>query len=173
MKKILLFFAVIGGILLTSCDDTTDYEKLRQEELKLLADYVKRYETVHNVKLTVGTSGLYYVEVEKGSGDTIVAGDIVQVWYNTYLLKDTLLIDSNIEGGKYNPLEFRVATPNGSSVVEGLNEAVKNMQLGTKAFLIVPSELGYGQNGSTSVPAFSTLLFDIEVYKVYRAADGY
>jgi FKBP-type peptidyl-prolyl cis-trans isomerase len=174
MRQLYFFLSVLVVVIaFASCNDNNDLEKLRQDELRLLDDFVNRYEAAHNVTLSQGTSGLYYIEVARGTGDTIVAGDVVQVWYNTYLLKDTILIDSNIEGGRYNPLEFRVTTPNGSSVIEGLNEAVKNMQPNGKAFLIVPSELAYGQTGSTSVPAFSTLLFDIEIYKVYRAADGY
>lgn len=174
MKKLpFIAFILMAAIILASCKDDNNYEKLRQNEVSLLNDFVKRYEAAHGVTLNPGTSGLYYIEIEKGAGDTIVLGDKVQLWYNTYRLKDTVMVDSNMEGGKYDPLEFVVAAEDYSTVVEGLNEAVKNMQLGTKAFLIVPSELGYGQTGSGSVPAFSTLLFDIEIYKVFRASEGY
>ncbi len=161
-----------AGFVFTSCDSNEDLEKLRERELELLADYVSRYNEEHNVELNPFVSGLYYIEIEEGEGDTIRIGDKVQLWYNTYLLRDTSLVDSNMEGGhKYNPMEFTVALTDYSTVVEGLNEAVKYMKPGGKAFLIVPSQIAYGQDGSYGIPAFSTLLFDVEIYKVFRAED--
>jgi FKBP-type peptidyl-prolyl cis-trans isomerase FkpA len=173
MKKILLALLafITTGVLFLSCNDNNDLAKLRQNELDLLDKFVAKYDEVHGTEIKPTSSGLYYIEVQKGTGDTIAVGDRVQIWYNTYLLKDTSLIDSNMDTGKYTPLEFTVASPSYSSVVEGLNEAVKYMQLGGKAFLIVPSEIAYGQNGSLAVPAFSTLLFDIEIYKVFKATE--
>lgn len=169
----LLTVLILFGILFSSCNDN-DMEKLRERELELLADFVERYEAEHGVEITPMPSGLYYVEVEQGTGDTILIGDKVQVWYNTYLLADTSLVDSNMEDGhKYNPLEFIVNVQNQSTVIEGLNEAVKYMQPGGKAFLIVPSQIAYGQDGSYGIPSFSTLLFDVEIYKVYPASEGY
>jgi FKBP-type peptidyl-prolyl cis-trans isomerase FkpA len=176
MKK-LLFFALplllISGIVFTACKSNNDLAALRDSELSLLADFVSRYETVHKVDLKPTSSGLYYIEIAKGAGDTIAIGDKVQLWYNTYMLKDTTLIDSNMDNGKFTPLEFVVTSASSSSVIEGLNEAVKYMRPGGKAFLITPSEVAYGQNGSLNVPAFSTLLFDIEIYKVFRASEVY
>lgn len=174
MRKVALAVMLfsLAGFVLDSCKDNEDLEKLREKELELLADYVSRYSEEHNLELRPSVSGLYYIEIEEGEGDTIRVGDKVQLWYNTYLLRDTSLVDSNMEDGhKYNPLEFTVTLPDYSSVVEGLNEAVKYMKPGGKSFLIVPSQIAYGQDGSYGIPAFSTLLFDIEIYKVFRAED--
>jgi len=174
MKKVTLAVMLLSfaGFVFTSCDDNEDLEKLRERELELLSDYVSRYNKEHNVELKPSASGLYYIEIGEGEGDTIRIGDKVQLWYNTYLLRDTSLVDSNMQGGhKYNPLEFTVAMPDYSSVVEGLNEAVKYMKPGGKSFLIVPSQIAYGQDRSYGIPAFSTLLFDVEIYKVFRAED--
>ena len=176
MKQSLIISIIVllsAGFYLQSCHNN-DPAKQRQKELALLNDYIARYDKVHGVNLQPSLSGLYYVEEKEGYGDTIAVGDRVQVWYNTYLLSDTLLVDTNMpDGHKYEPLEFVVAPPGTSSVVEGLNEAVKNMKAGGKAFLIIPSQIGYGQNGTYGVPAFSTLLMDVEIYKVFRASEGY
>jgi len=32
---------------------------------------------------------------------------------------------------------------------------------------VLPSELAYGQNGTTGISGFTTLLMEVEVYKVY------
>jgi FKBP-type peptidyl-prolyl cis-trans isomerase len=170
---LIVLVIVVAALGFSSCGDDNNYQKLRDEELALLDDFVLRYETEHNVDIEPTASGLYFIEKEKGSGDTIFVGDRVQVWYNTYTLKDTVLVDSNMKNGKYNPLEFFAAPPSSSSVIEGLNEAVqKNMFVGSKAFLIIPSEIAYGQDGTTGVSPFTTLLMDVEIYKVYPASEG-
>ena len=167
--KIRIFTGVIATLfifsVLISCDDN-NLGKLREKELELLDQYI----TNNNITVEPTSSGLYYIEKEKGTGDTIKVGDIVDIYYRTWLIDGTL-IDENItaQGHYYDPLRFSVTPPGaGASVVEGLNEAIKFMQMGTIANLIVPSQIGYGQNGSNGVPAFSTLLFEIRVHKVIR-----
>jgi FKBP-type peptidyl-prolyl cis-trans isomerase len=41
------------------------------------------------------------------------------------------------------------------------------MKKGTKASLVIPSELAYGQTGTYGVGGFTTLLMEVEVYKVF------
>lgn len=148
-----------------SCDDN-NLGKLRERELELLDQYIEK----NNITVEPTASGLYYIEKVKGTGDTVKVGDIVDIYYRTWLI-DSTLIDENIDakGHYYDPLRFTVTPPqSGASVVEGLNEAIKFMQQGTVAHLIVPSQIAYGQNGSMGIPAFSTLLFEIRVHKVIR-----
>jgi FKBP-type peptidyl-prolyl cis-trans isomerase len=40
------------------------------------------------------------------------------------------------------------------------------MNVGDKIRLIIPSELGYGDNGAGSIPPNATLLFDVELVNV-------
>ena len=165
-----VLFLIVGAILsLTACDDNS-LGKLRERELDLLDKYIKD----NNITVKPTTSGLYYIEVQKGTGDTIKAGDVVDIYYKTYRLRDSALVDFNIteKGHFYDPLRFTVTPPNGSSVEEGLNEGVKFMQLGTVAHMIVPSQIGYGQNGAgASIPAFSTLLFEVRIHKVIKGSN--
>jgi FKBP-type peptidyl-prolyl cis-trans isomerase FkpA len=165
-----LLFLVLGAILsLTACDDNS-LGKLRERELDLLDKYIKD----NNITVKPTASGLYYIEVQKGTGDTIKVGDVVDIYYRTYRLSDSTLVDYNItaNGHYYDPLRFTVTPPNGSSVVEGLNEGVKFMQLGTIAHMIIPSQIAYGQNGAgVGIPAFSTLLFEIRIHKVIKGSN--
>ena len=169
--KFFRFLALLSfvTVMFLSCDDNS-LGKLREKELELLDNFIK----TNNISVKPTSSGLYYIEKIKGTGDTIEAGDQVDILYRTWLI-DSTLVDQNIDdkGHFYEPLRFTV-TPQGvsASVVEGLNEGIKFMQMGTVAHMIVPSQIGYGQNGYGYVPAFSTLLFEVRVYKVVKASTG-
>ena len=158
---ILLLTAMIA-LLLGSCNNY-DQEKLRKKELELLDTYIKN----HNITVKPTKSGLYYIEEKPGTGDSIKIGDRVQIFYKTYLI-DSTMIDAS---GRYNPLEFYVTTAGSSSVIEGLNEGIRFMKKGAIGNLIIPSELAYGQNGTAGVSGFSTLLMNVEVYKVYKGSN--
>lgn len=166
VKVLALTIIVILPLFFAGCDNNS-LGKLRERELDLLDKYVKD----HNITVKPTASGLYYMEKQKGTGDTIKIGDRVHIYYRTWLI-DSTLVDYNVtpQGHFYDPLEFDVTPPNGSSVVEGLNEGIKFMQHGTVANLIVPSQIGYGQSGYQMVPAFSTLLYEIRVHKVMKGS---
>ena len=189
MKKLTLLFVTLLclGFMFQACDDTKTYAEQLEDEDNAIKDFISK----NNIKVLsladfeakgnttdlktneyVALSGGVYMQiVYKGTGDSIKIGDRVQIYYRTWLI-DSTLIDYNVtpQGHYYDPLEFDVTPPNGSSVVEGLNEGIKFMQQGTVAGLIVPSQIGYGQSGYQLVPAFSTLLFEIRVHKVIKGA---
>ncbi len=157
-------FVLTVVLIFFSCKDTNTYEKLRQNELEKLDAFIA--ENYPNVEPTA--SGLYFIETLKGYGDTIKAGDKVQIFYSTWTI-DSLLIDESSGyslGQRYEPFEFIVGS--GSSI-SGLEEGVTYMQPGAKANLVINSELAYGQNGSSSVAGFTTLLMEVEIYKVFPA----
>lgn len=163
IKGLVIFFALIGVF---SCNKGVDYEKMRQEELAILKDYVNR---VHPGAEPTA-SGLYYFNEEgTGSGDTIKLGDQVQIFYATWVLissEDSSLVDQTsgyLNGHRYEPFKFTVGA--GSSI-KGLEEAITYMQPGSRSHLVINSELAYGQNGSGAVAMFQTVLMEVEVYKV-------
>lgn len=164
MKNVLIsIFAIVAATAFFSCNDNS-LEKLRQNELETLNAYIdENYPDVEPKR-----SGLYYIEEVKGTGDTIKAGDKVQIFYATWTL-DSFLIDESdgfTDGYRYEPLEFTVGT---GSVITGLEEAMTYMQKGTVATLIIDSGLAYGQNGNGTVPGFTSLRMKVEVYKIYPA----
>jgi len=161
----LIFSVLIFGFL--ACGDDNSLEKLRENELEKLDAYMQaNYPDVEPTK-----SGLYYIEEVKGTGDTIVPGDKIQIFYATWLIDSTLIDETNgyIEGHRFEPYEFVVGA---GTAIAGLEEAATYMQKGTVANLIINSQLAYGQNGNTygdpPVPGFTTLLMQVEVYKIYK-----
>lgn len=146
-----------------SCSEDNGLEALRQNELKKLNEFI----SLNYPDSISKSSGLYYVEEIEGHGDSLIRpGDRVQIFYATWTI-DSVLIDESSGytlGHRYDPLEYVVGT---SSVITGLEEASTYMREGGKSHLVIPSELAYGQQGSSGVPGFTTLLMEVEVYKVY------
>jgi FKBP-type peptidyl-prolyl cis-trans isomerase FkpA len=162
----LIFTAILIGFI--SCGSDNSLEELRKNELALLDEYIQtNYPDVEPLP-----SGLYYIEEVKGTGDTIVPGDKIQIFYATWLIDSTLIDETNgyTNGYRFEPFEFVVGA---GTAIKGLEEAATYMQLGTVANLVINSELAYGQNGNTQgnppVAGFSTLLMQVQVYKIYHS----
>jgi FKBP-type peptidyl-prolyl cis-trans isomerase FklB len=51
-------------------------------------------------------------------------------------------------------------------VITGWTTALQQMHAGDRWMLYIPSDLGYGTSGSTSIPSGSTLIFDLYLEKV-------
>lgn len=169
MKRFIARILLAGlTIAFIACNkDDNSLEKLRQNELKILDEYIE----LNHPGAEPKSSGLYYFEKTPGSlEDTIKLGDRVQVFYATWRLDsatDSTLVDESngySDGHRFEPLEFTVGT---NAVISGLDEAITYMHLGEVAKLVIPSELAYGQNGSGSIGGFKTLLMEVEVYKLY------
>lgn len=52
-------------------------------------------------------------------------------------------------------------------VIQGWDEGISLLQVGDKARLVIPPQLGYGSRGAGGViPPNATLVFDVELMKV-------
>ena len=146
MKKY-IFVLLIPILLFSSCKDKFD------KELERLQVYLDE----NNIDAEPTSSGLYYIETVTGTGDSPVTNNKVQVHYEGRFL-DGDVFDSSIVRGV--PFEFTLGI---GEVIKGWDEGVSYMKKGGKATLIIPSNLAYGENGSTKIPGYSTLIFDIEL----------
>ncbi|MDR2909819.1 MAG: FKBP-type peptidyl-prolyl cis-trans isomerase [Bacteroidales bacterium] len=157
MKKVIFsgIFLLVAVAVFFSCKEDF-YKKSRNLELKELKEYI----TKNYPDIEPKASGLYFIEKQKGYGDTIKLGDRVQIFYTTMAL-DSFVFD---ETGVYEPYEVIVGS---TTNILGLNEGLTYMQPGAKASLIINSELAYESVGSGLIPSFATLLMDVEVYKVF------
>jgi len=103
-------------------------------------------------------SGLRMIEHIKGEGDKPTSGQTVFVHY-TGLLPDGTKFDSSHDRGQ--PFRFNVGE---GRVIKGWDEAILDMNIGSKRTLIIPPELGYGERGAGRViPPNSTLIFEVEL----------
>jgi FKBP-type peptidyl-prolyl cis-trans isomerase len=108
--------------------------------------------------VTETASGLQYKVISSGTGKKPTATDQVTVHYSGKLIDGTPF-DSSIERGQ--PATFNVG-----EVVTGWIEALQLMREGDKWMIYLPSELGYGEQGSGQIPPNSVLVFEIELIKV-------
>jgi peptidyl-prolyl cis-trans isomerase A (cyclophilin A) len=125
---------------------------------------------------TETASGLKYKILQQGSGKKPVDGTTVYIHYAGYLENGTLFDSSyenvNKELGKfdenrakqngYQPFPFQYGKKDG--LIPGFIEGLSLMNLGDKAFLYIPSKLGYGERGAGNViPPNSNIIFEVEM----------
>ena len=133
---------------------------LKEAETKSLAAYIQK----NNITATPTASGLIYIETTAGTGVTPADCDSISVHYVGKFLDGRVFDEST---GK-DPITFPLGQ---QMVIPGWEEAFKLMKSGGKATLITPSAVAYGERGYAPViPASTTLVFDVELVKVVKAA---
>ncbi len=104
-------------------------------------------------------SGLQYKVLEKGTGSSPSATDMVEVEYTGKLISGKVF-DSTDKTGK--PVKFNVG-----GVIKGWTEALQLMKPGGKWEVYVPSELAYGsRNSGGPIGPNQTLIFQIKLLSV-------
>lgn len=164
------FLVILIIIGFSSCNKTTLQLQV-EKEAYLLDKYIGRYH-----KGTAPTeSGLFYFNTKEGTGKDIVAGDYVKIFYKGYLIEDNdtmgiqdgYLFDTS---GDYEPFSFTVGAGN---VISGWDEAITYMKDGGEAKWVIPSKIAYGGSNTGTIPSYSTLVFYVRLYKVYRSTDTF
>lgn len=119
-------------------------------------------QTTNQEKKTVTpeTTQLQSTDIVVGTGDEAVAGKSVSVNY-LGTLTDGTKFDSSYD--RNQPFEFKLG---GGQVIQGWDQGVAGMKVGGKRKLVIPSSLGYGASANGSIPANSTLVFEIELLAV-------
>ena len=99
-------------------------------------------------------------DVVIGIGDSAVAGDTVVVHY-IGSLQNGQQFDNSYQKG-----ESFTFTLGEGKVIKGWEQGVIGMQTGGQRILVIPSELGYGENGIGPIPGNATLVFAIELLEI-------
>ena len=153
-----------------------EIEKLKASEEGKINTYVEK----NNLEPLKTASGLQYIITEEGTGEKPVAGDTVQVNYTGALIATGDVFDTSVKEvaeksnifnamRPYEPAKFAIGV---RQVIPGWDEGLLLLPKGTKAKLIIPSELGYGERGDGRgvIPPFAPLVFDIELVDVLKPA---
>lgn len=129
-------------------------------------------------KATTTASGLSYFVFEKGNGGKPKQGDKINVAYAGYF-EDGRLFDTSLENvaTKYNMVDARRKAANqyipipfeyGQKVglIPGFIEGIEQLSIGDKAYIFIPSHLGYGEQGAGGViPPNTNLIFELHISK--------
>lgn len=161
-----LFDALVGDTTLftpTSAERLLDarvaaVHKVREQQAMAAG---KRFleENARRDSVTVLPSGLQYQVLKAGNGPVARADQKVKVIYEGRLIDGTVFDSTARHGGQ--PATFAPG-----QVIKGWTEALTKMPAGSKWRLFIPQELGYGSRATGSIPAYSTLIFDVEVLEV-------
>ncbi|MCR5547560.1 MAG: FKBP-type peptidyl-prolyl cis-trans isomerase [Bacteroidales bacterium] len=108
-------------------------------------------------------SGLQYKIIEAGSEVKPGPQDTVLVRYKGTLLDGTVFDEVAADA---EPIRLTL-----DRVIPGWTEGLQLIGEGGKAQLYIPSELGYGANGTGGIEPNSTLIFDVELEKVFPYID--
>jgi FKBP-type peptidyl-prolyl cis-trans isomerase len=95
-----------------------------------------------------------------GTGAQAVAGKKVTVNYSGTLTNGTKF-DSSYD--RNQPFSFTLGA---GEVIKGWDQGVAGMKVGGKRKLVIPASLGYGAQANGSIPANSTLVFEVELLGV-------
>jgi FKBP-type peptidyl-prolyl cis-trans isomerase len=106
--------------------------------------------------VTVTESGLQYEVLEEGDGPKPGPTDQVTIQYRGTLIDGTQF-DSSYDRGE--PATFGV-----NGVIAGFSEGLQLMSVGSKYRFFIPSDLGYGPNGSgRNIGPNAALIFEVEL----------
>ncbi|WP_319266506.1 FKBP-type peptidyl-prolyl cis-trans isomerase [uncultured Draconibacterium sp.] len=154
-----LLLAIIIGVAVASCIDEGEpyIPPTKAEEQALLNIYL---DTLTNRGLDIDTTalGVYYVTDSVGNGTFPQVGDTCVVKYVGSFI-DGSIFDSTGE----NTWEFELGT---EGLIDGWNNGMTVIDEGGQAFLIIPSELGYGETGYGTVPPNTTIVFSVEMVEI-------
>ncbi|MEW1961686.1 FKBP-type peptidyl-prolyl cis-trans isomerase [Microbacterium sp. NPDC077644] len=92
----------------------------------------------------------------KGDGQKVAEDDSILVNYTGVLWNERTVFDSSWDRGT-------AATFDMAGVIPGFTQGLAGQTVGSQVLLVIPAELGYGEQGGGSVPPNSTLVFVVDI----------
>ncbi len=147
-----LMGALIGGAL-TACSSNATGVNVEGDYGK--APKVSAGEGTPPKELKVTT-------LKDGEGEACGTGAVVKVNYHGQLWNGKKF-DSSFDRGK--PAVFSL-----KQVVPGWGKGLKDAKPGSRTLLVIPPELGYGDQATGDIPAGSTLVFVVDTLKCFSSS---
>ncbi len=145
MKKQLLMTTIIS----LSATFNTIAESSGAEKAEKAEALAKEY------KMTA--SGLKYRVIKAATGAKPKISDNVKVHYSGKLESNGKVFDSSYKRGE--PATFPL-----NAVIQGWQEGLQIMEVGSTYEFVIPSKLAYGESGAgRMIPANATLIFEVQL----------
>ncbi len=148
----------------------SEYQKEKNAFLKWIEDFGDFEQTLltqfieeQKIGSPPNENGLYKINLTEGTGKKVAIGDTIILHYEGRFLNGKFF-DSTIK--RHEPFGFVYGTE--WQVIEGLEEAIGTMRAGEKSMFILPSELAFGEKGSSTgiVPPYTSVIFEVELLEV-------
>jgi FKBP-type peptidyl-prolyl cis-trans isomerase FkpA len=110
--------------------------------------------------MTRMSGGLYYQDVEVGSGAAANAGNTVSAYYRGWLSNGALFDQAQPPAA---PIRFLLGA---GWVIAGWDQGLVGMQVGGVRKLVIPPSLGYGSQANGPIPRNSVLVFEVKLTAV-------
>ena len=158
-------------------------EEVAKEKLEIkqkAKDDFLKLKDQNEAKAEILASGLKIYFIKKGEGDKPNNGNKVNVNYAGYFTTGDLF-DSNIKdlnilfnkydnrrdvGGGYNPVAMDYSPD--ARLIPGFKEGLKQMKVGDKIMLFIPSHLAYGPQGYGPIPPDTDLIYELEIINIVQ-----
>jgi FKBP-type peptidyl-prolyl cis-trans isomerase len=140
-------------------------------EQELISKYLAN--NYPNISIGDTTNGIYFLEVELGSGNKFKDEDNVAIYYAGSFTHG-FIFDTNIrevaqQAGTYNAqktynvLNVRVGS---TDFIEGFSEMLRELTPESTAKVLIPSKKAYGVAGTNTIFPYTPLVFDITISTV-------
>lgn len=153
----LVSIAALAMVLFAACGGSVETDStVTNSDTNIFAKQTwKPWPLVDSSKIVTYPSGLKLYMVEEGTGPVPVnTSDVTANYHGT--LVDGKVFDSSFDRGQ-------PATFNLGQVIQGWQEGLTKVKVGSKFILIIPPALGYGEQNQPNIPANSTLVFHIHL----------
>jgi len=147
------------------------YAGEKEAFLKWIEDFGEYEKTIlkqflDNSKLKVKptSSGMYYLCLQHGNDNKgVKLGDTVVVHYEGHFLNGKFF-----DSTRARKEAFQFVYGQQWQVIKGLENAIGMMHEGERAIFIMPSDLAFGETGSSTgiIPPFTSLIFEVELVSV-------
>ncbi len=130
-------------------------EALKTQSEQAFWDYLKANDITEYT-----ANGLFFKKLTTTEGAKPEVGQTVRIKYVAKYLDGTELGSSD-QLGEFYEMEYGKG-----AVLKGLEEGVGLMRVGEKARFVMPYTLAYGDNPYNNIPAYSNLVFDVELLEI-------
>ncbi|MFK7953799.1 MAG: FKBP-type peptidyl-prolyl cis-trans isomerase [Ekhidna sp.] len=156
MKKNILISFISILVFSTSCSKDDSLTSVTfEKQLEIDITRIEEYLDANNIEAEIHDSGIRFVTIQEGSGRNPISSNNVEVKYKGTLLNGTVF-DENADGITF-PL---------SSLISAWQIMIPEMNEGGKMTIYAPSVYCYGPRSQGSIPAFSSLIFEIELVSI-------